>query len=105
MIYMFLSNNPSSGDINSSNLSCLYLVFLAYRQTEGSSRTAMLHKLKEIIIKLTHYDETEKRAHDSQIVRAKENLQLSRSGPSLGQASGTTHRLKLYFRAVIESEA
>ena len=27
MIYMFLSNNPSSGDINSSNLpcSCLYL--------------------------------------------------------------------------------
>ena len=23
MIYMFLSNNPSSGDINSSNLSCL----------------------------------------------------------------------------------
>ena len=26
MIYMFLSNNPSSGDINSSNLPCLYLV-------------------------------------------------------------------------------
>ena len=24
MIYMFLSNNPSSGDINSSNLSCFY---------------------------------------------------------------------------------
>ena len=24
MIYMFLSNNPSSGDINSSNLSCLH---------------------------------------------------------------------------------
>ena len=23
MIYMFLSNNPSSGEINSSNLSCL----------------------------------------------------------------------------------
>ena len=29
MIYMFLSNNPSSGDINSSNLSCLVLVLLA----------------------------------------------------------------------------
>ena len=28
MIYMFLSNNPSSGDINSSNLSCSKLVFL-----------------------------------------------------------------------------
>ena len=25
MIYMFLSNNPSSGDINSSNLSCYFL--------------------------------------------------------------------------------
>ena len=24
MIYMFLSNNPSSGDINSSNLPCKY---------------------------------------------------------------------------------
>ena len=29
MIYMFLSNNPSSGDVNSSNLSCskLYTTF------------------------------------------------------------------------------
>ena len=26
MIYMFLSNNPSSGDINSSNLPCLEIV-------------------------------------------------------------------------------
>ena len=25
MIYMFLSNNPLSGDINSSNLSCFIL--------------------------------------------------------------------------------
>ena len=25
MIYMFLSNNPSSGDINSSNLPCFLL--------------------------------------------------------------------------------
>ena len=29
MIYMFLSNNPSSGDINSSNLSCFYFFFFA----------------------------------------------------------------------------
>ena len=28
VIYMFLSNNPSSGDINSSNLSCLEVVNL-----------------------------------------------------------------------------
>ena len=28
-------------------------------------------------LKLTHYDEIKKRAHDSQLVRAKENLKLS----------------------------
>ena len=27
MIYMFLSNNPSSGDINLSNLSCFFFFF------------------------------------------------------------------------------
>ena len=34
------------------------------------------------LIKLIHYDETKKRAHDSQIVRAKENFKLSHRGPS-----------------------
>ena len=34
------------------------------------------------LIKLTHYDETKKMAHDSQIARAKENLKLSHGGPS-----------------------
>ena len=43
------------------------------------------------IIKLTHYDETEKRAHDSQIVRAKENLKLSHGRPSYSQSSGTSY--------------
>ena len=32
-------------------------------------------------IKLTHYDETKKRAHDSELVKAKENLKLSHGGP------------------------
>ena len=41
-----------------------------------------------------HYDETEKRAHDSQIVRAKENLKLSHVGPSYSQASGTNPPIK-----------
>ena len=36
-----------------------------------------------------HYDETEKRAYDSQIVRAKEKLNLSYDGPSYDQASCT----------------
>ena len=40
-------------------------------------------------IKLTHYDETNKRANDAQIVIAKENLKLNKGGPSLRQASGT----------------
>ena len=29
MIYIFLSNNPSSGDINSSNLSCFFCLVFA----------------------------------------------------------------------------
>ena len=43
---------------------------------------------------ITHYDETEKRAHDSQIVRAKENLKLSSGGSSYSQASGTNPPIK-----------
>ena len=42
------------------------------------------------LVKLTHYDETQKMAHESQIAMiAKENLKLSHSGPSQRQASGT----------------
>ena len=41
-----------------------------------------------------HYDETEKRAHDSQIVRANENLKLSQGEPSYSQASGTNPPIK-----------
>ena len=32
MIYMFLSNNPSSGDINSSNLPCLIQTLRVFSQ-------------------------------------------------------------------------
>ena len=39
----------------------------------------------DTLIKLTHHDETKKRAHDSQIVRAKENLKLSHGGHSLAK--------------------
>ena len=41
------------------------------------------------LIKLTHYDEPKNRAHNSQIVRAKENLKLSHGGLSHKQASCT----------------
>ena len=46
------------------------------------------------IIKLTHYDETEKRAHDTHIIRANENIKLSHGGPSYSQASGTNPPIK-----------
>ena len=36
--------------------------------------------MENTLIKLTLHDETKKRAHDSQIVRAKENLMLSHGG-------------------------
>ena len=36
----------------------------------------------ETLIKLTHHDETKKRAHDPQTVRAKENLKLNHGGSS-----------------------
>ena len=42
----------------------------------------------------TQNDETKKRAHDSQIVRAKENLKLSYGGPSQQQAPGTDQLVK-----------
>ena len=38
--------------------------------------------MENTLIKLTLIDETKKRAHDSQIVRAKENLKLSQGGSS-----------------------
>ena len=41
-----------------------------------------------------HYDETKKKAHNSQIVRAKENFRLSHSGPSQRQAIGTKQPIK-----------
>ena len=38
--------------------------------------------MENTLIKLTLHDETKKSSHDSQIVRAKENLKLSHGGSS-----------------------
>ena len=46
----------------------------------GHLTNAMYHHGKNNLIKLLHHDETKKRAHDSQVVRAKENLKLSHGG-------------------------
>ena len=47
-------------------------------------------------IKLTHCDDTKKMAHDSHIVRAKEDLKLSYGGPSQRQALGTNQLNEVY---------
>ena len=57
------------------------------------------------MIKITHYDETENWAHDSQIVRAKEASSWLTVGPATAKHQAPSHRLKLYVRAVIESGA
>ena len=44
--------------------------------------------------KLTHYGEIKKWAHDSRIVRAKENLKLSQGVPSQRQSSDTNQPMK-----------
>ena len=43
-------------------------------------------------------------AYGSQIVRAKQNLKLATVGPATDKHQSPTHRIKLYVRAVIESE-
>ena len=54
--------------------------------------------MENTLIILTLHDETKKRAHDSQKVRAKENLKLSHGGSSYRYASGTNPPIKaLHF--------
>ena len=43
--------------------------------------------MEKTLIKLTHHNETKKRAHDSQIVRAEEKIKLSHGGSSYIKAS------------------
>ena len=50
--------------------------------------------MEKTLTKLTLHDETKKRAQDSQIVRAKENLKLSHGGSSYRYASGTNPPIK-----------
>ena len=46
-------------------------------------------------------DRTNKRVHDSKIVRAEENLKLSHDGPAKDKNQVLTNCLKLYVIAVI----
>ena len=56
-------------------------------------------------IKLTNYDDKKERAHDSQIVRAKETSTRVMVGPANDKHQAPTNGLKLYVRAIIKSEA
>ena len=61
--------------------------------------------MRKSLIKFTHHNETKKRAHDSQIVRAKETSSVATVGPVTDKHQALTHRFKLYVSADIESEA
>ena len=63
----------------------LILLLLKYKKCSARMEPILLMQgiiMENTLIKLTLHDETKKRAHDSQIVRAKENLKLSHGGSS-----------------------
>ena len=64
-------------------------VFVVKVQNMLSLHGCFLLLQRNNLIKVAYYDETKKRAHDSQIVRAKEYLKLSHYGPSQRPASDT----------------
>ena len=62
--------------------------------------------MENTLIKLTLHDETKKRAHDSlSVSELKKTSSWASVGPATDKHQAPTHRLKLYVRAVIESEA
>ena len=69
------------------NTKIVYLVWRLPNYCNVSSK-------RNNLIKLTHYDDTKKRAHDSQIVRSNVNLNLNHGGPSQRQASVTNQPIK-----------
>ena len=50
-----------------------------------------MYHLRNILIKLTHCDDTKKRAHDLKMVRAEENLKV---GPAERKTSGINQPIK-----------
>ena len=65
----------------------------------GFLTIVMYQQWRNNLIKLTHYGGTKKRAHDSQIVRAKENLKLSHGGPiSYGLLGEYSQATRIYHR-------
>ena len=65
-----------------------------YQSDELSDIDSIRRRARNITIKLTHYDDTKKRARDSQIVRAKENIKLSYGVPCQRHALGTNQHIK-----------
>ena len=61
----------------------------------------MYHHRETIKSNQTLYDDTKKKAHDSQRVRAKATVKLNRGGPATDKHQAPTYRLKLYLRAVV----
>ena len=57
------------------------------------------------LIKLIHYDEAKKTAHNSQVVKAKENLQLSHGGHAKVKHQTPKKPMKTLVRAIMKSDA
>ena len=62
--------------------------------SHGGFSTNAMPSQRNSLFKLTHYDETKKKAYGSQIVRVKENLKSSYGGPNQRQASCTNQQIK-----------
>ena len=61
----------------------------------SSHRGFLIYAIYHITEKLTHYNESKLRAHDSRIVRDIENLLLRQGGLSQRQASGTNRLMNV----------
>ena len=72
----------------------LILLEKMFTSLEGFLYQCNASSQRNNLIKLTHYDGTKKGAHDSQIVRAKENLKLTYGWPRQRQASGINQQIK-----------
>ena len=68
------------------------LLLLAWRLSNQCSASSQRNNQ----MKLTHYGDTKKKAHDSQIVRAKENHKLRYGGSRQTQAPGTNQRITAF---------
>ena len=72
---------------------CLQFVIVVF--PDHTHLLFLIYAIYHITEKLTHYNESKLRAHDSRIVRDIENLLLKQGGLSQRQASGTNRLMNV----------